>query len=638
MQFKKARKDLFFLLIPLSSLWSISFISRQGLADHPIVLDKVTVEAKPLVTEAPRPGRRVISAEQMDQSTAKNLGEVLQSEAGLQVLRSGPPGQTSSVFVRGSQSEQMLVLIDNVPINDPSTTGRLFDFSSMALDNIESIEVYMGPQSTRFGPGAMGGVIYILTKKGAETLNVRYKLEGGSYDTWSGAGSVADSTGTWRYSLGTSIFSTQGFSVADQSQGNQEADGMDSVSLSSYLGVDLSESTEVGATVRYLERSLDLDPRGGPGGDDPNYRHMSQQGIYGLNLGSYLLGSRFYTQTGVAHTRNRRFYRNLPDMESSEDYYEDFSGRGDYLYSRNTYWFTHFASLELGLNYQKEQSESAQMWNGSHSSQPRGQLETQGSYLIYAQEWNKWNLEVGIRYDQFKVRGQERKEAVNHSFLVEYNLFSETKLSAAQRTGFKTPSLFQLYSSYGFLGLESERSKGSEFSVSQGLSPEFSLSLTYFENNYDDLIDFDLALSRYQNIGQAKTQGWEMAGRLESEKKTRLDWSYTYLETQNVVTRETLLRQPRHFLSLRASYPWRDWEWDAFWRYLGQREDLDPVSFSRITMKEHSVLDMQVKYHWHPGLQSFLRIDNVFNKNYQEVAGYGTSGLAAYVGLSGQLH
>ena len=152
------------------------------------------------------------------------MADVLRGPAGLDVVQQGPPGGLTTVFLRGAESRHTKVLLDGIPINDPSSASRLFDFSNLSVDNVERIEIVRGPQSTLYGTDAIGGVINVITKRGKGPATATARFQGGSYGMTRNSANVSGGTDCYHYSLGGSCYYTDGFSAASERLGNAEAD------------------------------------------------------------------------------------------------------------------------------------------------------------------------------------------------------------------------------------------------------------------------------------------------------------------------------------------------------------------------------------------------------------------------------
>ena len=205
----------------------------------------------------------VITSEYIDQISPRGgqttVAEVLRGRLGLDVVRSGGPGGITSVFLRGANSGQTKVLLDGIPLNDPSNAGRSFDFSTLSVDNIERIEVLRGPQSMVYGSDAIGGVVNIITQRGQGPLSVRATGFGGTYNTGQTGLHASGGDEQKYYSVGGSFFSTGGISSASARNGNTEHDSFNLGTVSGRFGYNLGETWNVDYVFRYIDAAAEID-------------------------------------------------------------------------------------------------------------------------------------------------------------------------------------------------------------------------------------------------------------------------------------------------------------------------------------------------------------------------------------------
>src|SRR5579884_187885 len=582
-------------------------VPLQETAASVTIIDRKTIEEKHLVTVA----------------------DALRETSGLDVVQQGGLGSTTSVFTRGTNSAHTLVLIDGVPVNDPNTGA--FDFSNLTVDNIERIEVLRGPQSTLYGSDAIGGVIQIFTKKGQGPPTTTLSLEAGAYQTFRENAGVSGSTERLDYSLSAGRIDSRGFSRADRRNGNTADDGYGTTTLSTRLGFDLTEKIRVEWTVRYIDAESDLDgcnpvtfvcPV-----DVPNFIQRERSWVTGLNFTATLVEG--WKQTLRLGYNTDQLHLSDPDPEDFNNASFDTTRkladwRHDLTISRQDL-------LTVGYEYDAQRGKSEGSLN-----------ETTVNNAFYA--FNQFRplpfiLNLGIRYDHNNRFGDDTTYKVETAYLIES---TQSKVRAAYGTGFHGPALNDLFfPHYGDPTLSPERSRSVEGGIEQSLSHDrLHIGVTYFQNRIRDLIvpvAKEVTLSDGtvsfiivpENIGRAKITGWEFEVSAKPIERVLLSANYTLMSPKDEESGADLVRRPSHkgtgSLSVRPVDPV-----NMVLRviYVGRRSDIGSTSISGYT-----IADLAGTYTINKKLALFARVENLFNRKYEEVTGYGTAGLSGYAGV-----
>src|SRR6185503_6678064 len=212
-----------------------------------------------------------IPASDLKKAQHRMVSDALREVPGLDVVQTGPRGGVTSVFLRGASSEQTLVLIDGIEANNPIDAGRGFNFANLTSDNIDRIEILRGPQSVLYGSDAMGGVVNIITRRGAGEPQASFMLEGGSFSTYRGSAAVSGASKLVNYSFGVSRAQSQGISSAAEELGNREKDGYRNQSFSARVGVTPLPYFDLEVFARGIDSRAEIDNGGGAGRDDPNH-------------------------------------------------------------------------------------------------------------------------------------------------------------------------------------------------------------------------------------------------------------------------------------------------------------------------------------------------------------------------------
>ena len=582
----------------------------------------------------------VVTAADIERKQQASVSDVLRGTPGLDVVQSGGRGRATSFFLRGTNSDHTLVLVDGVEMNDPISAGRSYDFANLSVDNIERIEVLRGPQSTLYGSDAMGGVINIITKRGNGRPALSLLTQGGSLGTFRGSGSFSGGDPMYNYSLGLSWQNVQGFSAANKTLGNIEKDNYRNATLSGKIGATPREHIAFDLMFRIIDATSDLDNGGGIGQDDPNNRQDTRQIFIRPQVSLKLWNRRWQQTIGYAFSDHDRENNNPVDPAHPVDSSEStFKGRIHQFDWQNTVHLHEYTSAVFGIETEEEQGNSIFRSDGAFG--PFESIFTDQSARItgyYLQDQIQYRNMVfataGIRVDNHSLFGRHTTYRLAPAIFIEH---TGTRLKGTYGTGFKAPSLFQLYSSFGSPTLQPGKSTGWDVGIEQyGWGRKLGIGLTYFRNDFTNLIDFDNNTFTYSNISAARTQGTEWFGRLAPVPDVRFQINYTYTDTEDKSTGLTLVRRPRH--------KWRiDTDYDINERanvhlgvlIVGKRENTDFSTFpsTRVTLNRYEVVNLAASYRVLSNLQIFGRIDNLFDKSYEEVLGFGTPGVSAYAGI-----
>ncbi len=258
--------------------------SKSGTIKNPKQIpDSIVISANRFPTPLEKNANSVtiITEDEIEQSQALMVSDLLKQVPGVDVVRSGGAGSQTSIFMRGTNSNHTLVIIDGVEMNNPSTPTTSFDFGSLNVNNIQRIEILRGPQSVLYGSDAVGGVIQIFTKRGFGKLQTEISAEAGSYNTKTESIHLSGNQEIIDYSLFISRKDSDGFSAIRKDAGGVEKDGFKSTDVIANFSVQLFNNYELNVNGQYVNSKTDLDKFDGIL-DDPNY--VSEQNMKSLSL------------------------------------------------------------------------------------------------------------------------------------------------------------------------------------------------------------------------------------------------------------------------------------------------------------------------------------------------------------------
>lgn len=636
----------------------------QQSATHFVAKDEIVVVAERLQTPYKETGSSVSSFNETDIENTKiySLPELLQQVPGLSIATNGNRGSLTSVFIRGAESDHTVVMLDGIELNDPSNPVRSFDFGQFELTNIEQVEILRGPQSTLYGSDAIGGVINLRTKKGSGKPTFYASSEMGSFETFRETGGFSGSTDLFNYSFGISHTYTDGYSAATHTKGNREEDDYQNLTVSTRLGFTPTDNFELFATLRYIDSETEIDEDKylvGPT-DDPN--HITNDEKFFLRTqAEWMLVEDVYEQ--IAGFSYSNYNRNTNDNPDAIDPYI-IRGSSDaqwyqFDYQHNLYFpelklsenFTVNNIFSAGLEYEEEQAETHYMSTSLYGPYESNMADrTANTWGFFVQDKislsHMFFTTFGVRWDHHSRFGTEATMRVVPTIWIEQ---TGTKLKAAWGTGFKAPTIDQLYGSSGNVDLNPEESKSWEIGIEQFLfNGSVHAGITYFQNDYDDLITSVLAdpvfyIYENRNVERAESSGLEIFCNWEPIDVLALGFSYTYLDTKYLEDtsaldeRDVFVRRPHNSFSATANYSFLDNRGHIYAElvYVGSREDYDfsGPSTERVVLDRYLLFNMAASYDVTKNIELFGRLHNIFDDYHEDVYGYDTQRFSLFGGV-----
>lgn len=643
----KASSVALVVILLFSNLFSQENSEKEKKA--PPLQHEITVTATRIETSTREVASSVtvISREELERTKKTTLLQALEEIMGLTVIQNGPAGGAASTLIRGGNSEHTLILMDGVELNDPISPARSFDLAHVTLESVERIEVLRGPQSTLYGSDALSGVINIITRKGQDETKLSLSSSGGSYGTFTSNAGVSGGNGKTHYSLGASYLRSDGFSAAGSSyEGNEEKDGYQNLTLSGRLGYRINDSLELDFILRRTETRSELDNFGGAYGDDPNSTQKNHSLFLKGQVRALLLKNRWEQKLSFSFVDYDRRHENPVDeahpLDSEEGFFKSSLVSLDW---QNNIFLHQTHTLSFGIDHQQEQGESEYhsegIWGPYASLFPVRQARITGLYFQDQIRFaSRFFATAGLRIDSHTQFGTSTTFRFAPAFFIKK---TQTKLKATIGTGFKSPSLYQLYAPESLMGpignenLNPEKSKGWDMGIEQYfLAGKILAGATYFQNDYQDLIQFDI-VQGYTNVGKAESKGMEFFVRSCLGENFSFAASYTRTEAKDLDTDTLLLRRPRDKFSASLDYHFLEKAHISLSLiHTGKRDDQDFSTWpaARVTLPGFTLLNTVVSYELLQNVQIFCRMDNLLNEKYEMIKGYGAPGRAASLGLN----
>jgi len=570
----------------------------------------------------------VITGKDMKASGKKTVLEVLEEVPGVYFTQNGSQGGQASAYLRGAIPGQSLVLIDGVEVNDPISAARAFNFAHLTTDNIERIEIVRGPQSTLYGSDAMGGVINIITKKGKGKLNTQVSLEAGSHRTFRESFSALGSTDIINYSVGASRIDSDGISKATD---GKEDDAYKNVSVSSRVGVKVLDEGELLLALRYNDAEFDFDD--GAYQDDPNYTSASRQFSSKLQL-DHNITDNWNQRLALYFMDIKRSNRDLADsVDTTDDMEDKYTADNRKLEIQQNFSLFDIGTQTVGYEYEEERGTSDYRLVAFTDRINRKSVDNEAYYFqSQLKATEDLSFLLGTRVDDHERSGKQTTYKVSSL----YSIFqTDTRLKANFGTGFKAPSIYQLYSSYGNTNLKPDESRSYDFGLEQGLfDGKVFCAATYFYNNFKNMIDFDLVTWKYKNVGRAKTSGMEFESKVNCTDSVSLTGSYTHMKTKDEDTGLELIRRPKQKLSLGTNWACSEKaNLNIFTNYVGTSWN-DQINVQK--NKRYFTVDLAFNYDLNEYIELFSKVINIFDRKYQQVQGFNALDRSFYLGIKGK--
>jgi len=591
----------------------------------------------------------VITRAEIERRQYRTVGEALQSLPSLSVVRSGGVGNQTSVFARGSNSNHTKVLIDGIEANDPSSPAGAMDFSVLAIGDVERIEVLYGSQGGLYGSDAIGSVVNVITKAGSGKPTATGLLEGGSFGTFNQQAGVSGGAGKLGYRFDAQHLRQTGLSIADSRQtpagASEDHDTHDQLSFSSKL--DLQATPDLGFTtsLRHVRAHNDLDvSQSFPPTSDNDSRERTEATFLRGEGRLAMFGGLAESRLGVSHTRYHRLTLEDPDTFVPNDMLRDAqSGQRTKLDLKTDFYALPWQTVTLGLETEEEAIEGSLISTSAFGPFATNANASVNNDAVYLQDQvaiaGRYFGTIGARLDNHEQFGKAFTWRVAPAYL---HRETGTKLRASYSTGFKAPTLFQLYgnsiSAFGVFAanpnLQPETSKTVEGGVEQQLfGNRASVGVTVFETLVRNLIQANAAFTTNENVGKAIMRGVELSGRADITDRIEAQANYTYMRPQNAVTGAELNRRPRQKAT--GEVTWRAWDdvkLGATAIYVGKRGDIDAVTSAQINDPSYTLVNLTASYDFAENFTLFGRLENVFDRKYQDPDGFQQPGFGIYAG------
>jgi len=584
----------------------------------------------------------VISKEQLERNSGKTLTELLNTQAGIIVNGSSNAlGTNQDVYVRGAAAGKTLILLDGVPVYDASGISGAFDLNFISIDQVERVEILKGSQSTLYGSDAIAAVINVISKKGgAKKINGTATLAAGTYNTYKAAVGLNGTIKQTGYNVQYSKLYSKGFSTANDQTGagNFDKDGMDGNVFRANLSQKIKDKISIRLNTQFSNYKTDSDA--GPFTDDADYTITTKNALAGIGA-DYAFG-KITLHFNYNYNSTERTYLDDSASRGGFSYYSkgDYTGRSHFAEVYSNIHLNKNIDILAGIDYRKhltDQSYTSVSMFGPYDSPTLSDDSTKvtqfGAYAsLVVKDISGFNVELGGRYNNFNKYGNVFTFSFNPSYVINNSI----KIFGNISSGFKAPSLYQVYSEYRnpVTELKPEKSLGIEGGI-QYYKDNINLRAVYFSRNITDNILFYSAgaptyASYYVNGDKQKDKGIELEASIDlgivniTANYVNLDGK---IETKTGV-KDTfyfnLYRRPRQTINLNAGIAiCKSWNVNLGIQSISKRYE-GVYAAPPVEMPAYYTWNLYTTYTIAKNIKAFADLKNITDENYSEVRGYNS--------------
>ena len=551
----------------------------------------------------------ILDSEEIRLRGIRSAIDAISSSPGVTTKKNGSFGGVGSVRIRGASSSQTLVLIDGIPVNDASSPGGGYNFEYLDTSNIDRIEVLRGSQSTLWGSDAIGGVVNIYTKS-AEKNSINLLSEIGSFGLRKINSELGIASNNSKFLFLVDDTSLDGISKADKKDGNIEKDGFETNSYSFKGDIDLN-NIQIKGLLSYIKSDVEYDSFGFVTGvQDGDERSITEEFIGNLIIKFNLFDDKLVNTFSVNQSDISRDYFTNDNLTFGAD-----GERKLYRYQGNI-GFGGFNKIAFGL--EKEES-----------SVNADKLSIDSYFFLYQfQPIKDLVISAGIRNDDNKGFNSKTTRKISAA----YRVFDNLSIKTSWGEGFKVPTIFQ--TTFFCCGAESantnirpEESTSYDLGFDFSLKDKFSFSLVYFKKDINDQINFSFGLGGYENIDFVESDGFEVSANSEITEEINLYLNYSYIDSIDG-RGQRLINIPKDSGELALTY-------NSSFNLSGSltiKYNGSEIS-TYGNLDSWSRADINLFYKLNKFSEVYFRVENLLDKNYQQVFGYGTPDRSGLIGV-----
>lgn len=635
-------------------------ISNQLIAQDTarLQLDEVVVTANKYEQKQSTTGKvlNIISRQQLERSGGKTLCEVLNTLPGLTMIGANNVlGTNQNISIRGASAGNVLLLIDGIPVNDPSAITNYYDLNFINIDQVERIEVLKGGQSTLYGSDAVAGAINVILKKADKKITVFGGVTGGSYNTLKESIGFGGQQKNTHFSINYTHQSSDGFSAATDKNkvGGFDNDGFKQHALNGRFGFSPAKNLKINFTGTYNNYFADLDAAAFTDEKDYTVKNDNKQlgasAVYTLKKTTIHLNYNF--NHVIRRYNDDSLYQSSPYSKFARSSY---TGRSQFaeLYGN---WKINNFELLIGADYRWNNTDQWYWSTGAFGPYAppalHAEMKQVSPYLTLAyNQDNGFGAEIGGRYNDHSVYGNNVSFNFNPFFVIK----DKAKLFANIYSAFKTPTLYQLYDqSIGNSSLTPEKSTVAEAGVKFLSLKKLNARVVGFYRQAKDAILYTFNPStfagKYLNASKQTNYGIELEGGF-AHKKVSITANYTYTNGKTTAafdgtgaplskdtTYYNLYRIPKHTIHIDFGVQATPTIYCSIKSRSASKREEYVYGAAAETLKAYVVFDVYGEYKMGKETRLFLEINNIAGNKYVDILGYNNRGFNFNTGINFRL-